>query len=196
MAQGVEDRIRTQWDRGDLDGAATEAMNSYGPEIYGFLVARMRQEGLATEAFSELGEDLWRGIGRFEWRSTFRTWLYTLARHAALRVERAPERRRESVPLSHVSEMVERVRSETAPHLKTENKEALLELRRELDPDDQTLLTLRIDRRLGWNDIAMVMLDDLAPGDLPSGAARVRQRFQKLKERLRRRAREVGLVPR
>jgi RNA polymerase sigma-70 factor, ECF subfamily len=195
MAEGVEDRIRRRWDVGDRDGAATEAMNGYGPEIYGFLVARMRDEGLAAEAFSELGEDLWRGIAGFEWRSTFRTWLYTLARHAALRVERSPPRRRESVPLSHVAHVAERVRSETAPHLRTENKDALLELRRELDPDDQTLLTLRLDRRLSWNEIAAVMIDDLAAEDMASGAARVRQRFQKLKERLRRRAREVGLVP-
>ena len=196
MDDALEDRIRACCDDGDLEGAATHAMSGYGPEIYGFLVARMRDEGLASDAFSEIGEDLWRGIGNFAWRSSFRTWFYKLARHAAIRIERAPHRRRECASLSRVSAIVERVRSETKPHLKTENKDALADLRRELEPDDQTLLTLRIDRRLSWNEIAHVMSDDVPPAEVARSSARLRQRFQKLKERLRRRAKQVGLVPR
>jgi RNA polymerase sigma-70 factor, ECF subfamily len=70
-------------------------------------------------------------------------------------------------------------------------------LRERLSEDDQTLLVLRIDKELSWKEIAAVMsgrgeeLDDAA---LRRWSARLRQRFRKVKERLRVMAKEEGII--
>ena len=53
------------------------------------------------------------------------------------------------------------------------------------DPDDQTLLILRIDRALPWIDIARVMTDEPDEPDLSRHAAALRKRFERLKQRIR-----------
>jgi RNA polymerase sigma-70 factor (ECF subfamily) len=57
-------------------------------------------------------------------------------------------------------------------------------LRESLDPDEQTLLILRIDRQMAWTDIARIMGGD-APEAESRQAATLRKRFERLKERLR-----------
>jgi RNA polymerase sigma-70 factor (ECF subfamily) len=77
------------------------------------------------------------------------------------------------------------VRSETAPHLRTERRQQLEALRAALTPDEQTLLVLRIDKGLSWNDIARVFSDGGEATAQAELAVRLRKRFQLLKERLR-----------
>src|SRR5688572_25981948 len=97
----AEQSIRALHAAGDLDGATTLAVETYGPELYGFLQALARDEDLAGEAFSTFAEDLWKGLPRFRWESSLRTWAYALARNALHRVRRDPARRAgRNVPLS------------------------------------------------------------------------------------------------
>jgi RNA polymerase sigma-70 factor (ECF subfamily) len=190
----LETRIAQLRTASDFQGAATLAIEEYGPEVLGFLVVLVRDEDDAREAFSQACEDLWVGLPRFEGRSSMRTWIYTLARHAASRLRRAAHRRPgRHVALSEVSEVVERVRTATAPHARTAAREGLAQIRDALEPDDRSLLVLRVDRQMGWTDIAAIMVED--DDDLARTAARLRKRFQILKEELRARARAAGLVP-
>ena len=99
----VEEQALEQIRRADLASAATTIVRGYGAEIYGFLVARMRDETAATDAFSMFTEDLWRGLPGFEGRASLRVWAYTLARHAAIRHQAAPKRRRSCAPSSRRS---------------------------------------------------------------------------------------------
>lgn len=62
-------------------------------------------------------------------------------------------------------------------------------MRARLDPDEQTLLILRVDRNLSWKDVAAVMSE---PGHELDAAA-VRKRFARLKAKLHRMARREGL---
>ena len=96
----AEARIRSAWEAGNLAAATTEALRLYGPEVLGFLVAVHREESAAEEAFSIFAERLWRGIARFGWKSSARTWLYVLARNASSdeRRARARARRRRASP--------------------------------------------------------------------------------------------------
>ena len=189
----IEVEIRGRFDAGDLEGAAAAAVEGYGPEVLGFLIALTESEHDADEVFSQLSEDLWRGLERFEWRSSFRTWMYTLARNAWHRFRRTPHHRPERrAGLSRLSEVADRVRSQTLPHLRTEVKDRFQEIRRSLDPDDQELLILRIDRQMTWNEIARVLADE--DGDPARLAARYRKRFQALKDQLRDRAKAEGLL--
>ena len=90
---------------------------------------------------------------------------------------------------SQLDDVCARVRTRTEPRLRTEVKDGFRALRDVLEPDDRELLVLRVDRGLAWEDVARVML-----AELRTECARLRKRYQLLKDDLRRRAREAGLV--
>jgi DNA-directed RNA polymerase specialized sigma24 family protein len=103
------------------------------------------------------------------------------------------------VPLSQAPElaqMVERVRTETLGYLKTEVKDRFARLREHLSEDEQMLLVLRVDRDLGWNDIAVILADgeSLSGAALQRRAAGLRKQFQRTKEKLSKLARSDGLL--
>jgi RNA polymerase sigma-70 factor, ECF subfamily len=188
----VDERaIRDAADAGRLGDAATLGLGAYGGELLGYLVAMARNEVMAGEVFSMLAEDLWRGLASFRWECTFRTWAYGLARAALSRYRRDAFRRR-AVALddSPYAEEVARLRSTTATYLRTETKDKIARIRAELDPDDQTLLILRINRNLGWREIARVFAEagGEGEGELDKRAAALRKRFERLKSELKKRA--------
>ncbi len=181
-----------------LHPAASLALRTYGPELYGFLAGQLGNDTDAAEVFSQLTEDLWRGLPRFGWRCSLRTWLYLLARHAASRFRASPWNRGGRTGDSRLDEQIAQVRSQTAPWLRTDVKDRLRQLRDSLHPDDRLILVLRLDRGLSWNEVALVMLGEEATTAeaLKRESARLRKRFQDLKDELRVRAQRAGLLER
>ena len=157
----LERRIRNAWQANDLDSAATLALAGYAAEILSFLSSRLGSSSSGQEAFSMFGEDLWTGLARFGWRCSMRTWAYALARNAANRYASSPHNRvSRNLDLAQpelLSAIVERARSTTQVHRRTEIKDRFRALREQLDLDDQMLLILRIDRDMTWRDIAIAM---------------------------------------
>jgi RNA polymerase sigma-70 factor (ECF subfamily) len=195
MSEDVEAAVREAHQSGDLERAVRAGLSHYRAEVYSFLCARLQSEADAHEVWSQTSEDIWRGIAAFRWQCSFRTWLYTLARHAAIRFERSPAnqaRRRRS--LSRISEPIDRERSRTRPYLRTDVKDRLSALRATLTPDEQSLLVLRVDRRLSWDEVSRVLYDDAEADEasIRRHATNLRQRFRQLTERLRERARAEG----
>jgi RNA polymerase sigma-70 factor, ECF subfamily len=179
-----------------LHPAATLALRTYGPELYGFLAGQLQNGTDADEVFSQLTEDLWRGLPQFEWRCSLRTWLYLLARHAAVRFRVSPWNRGGRTGDSRLDEQIAQVRSQTEPWLRTDVKDRLRQLRDSLHPDDRLILVLRLDRGLSWNEVALVTLgEEKASAEaLRRESARLRKRFQDLKDELRVRAQRAGLL--
>jgi RNA polymerase sigma-70 factor, ECF subfamily len=199
QGSAVDRELRRLWDDGRYDELVTEILKHYGPELFGYLVALARTEADATDAFSLLSEDLWRGIPSFRWNASVRTWSYVLARNALRRTVRPAHRRAGWIPLSEapeVYEIAEHVRTRTCEYLRTEVKDEIAELRRTLEPDDQHLLVLRVGRKMHWNDIARVMSEahDAEGDELAREAARLRKRFERAKRTLARLAHERGLT--
>lgn len=197
MTSGDEGAIRDAFDRGDLEAAVREGLERYQVEVYSFLCSRLGSEADAHDVFAQLLEDLWKGIEGFEWRCTFRTWLYTLARNAAVRFERSPANqggRRK--PLSQVSEPEARERSRTRPYLRTDVKDRFAALRSALSADEQTLLILRVDRGLSWDEVARIFYGEKDPGadTLRRRATNLRQRFRTLRLRLKEMAEAEGIL--
>lgn len=191
--------LRALAERGDLDGAATRALEHYGPEIYGFLRAIARDDDLAAEAFALGSEQLWRYLGRFRWEASLRTWAYQLFRRALSQVRADPRRRPDrNLPLS-IARSVEHVhRSATAPYQRTEIKESLRALRESLDPLDHEILVLRLDRGMSWKDIARALAEPdetSAATSVDQRAAAYRKRFERAKAQLRELAIKRGLLP-
>jgi RNA polymerase sigma-70 factor (ECF subfamily) len=201
LKEDLERELRERLSRGDVNGATELALRGYGPEILAFLVALHRDEDSAGEVFSTFTEALWRGMAGFAGRSTLRTWAYGIARRASLKHRRNARRRAARfTPIaegSDVARVAEMVRTETLPHLRSTVKSRIVALRESLAPEDQELLMLRIDRQLAWNELALVMAEGEAPlegEDLKRASARLRKRFQAVKEKLREMARREGLV--
>lgn len=187
----VERGIRDRFDAGDLAGAATLAVEGYGPEVLGWLVVTTNDAPLAEEAFAAASEDLWRGLVAFRWECSIRTWMYTLSRHALVRHrKRAAERVHRRQELASY-DAVERARSRTAPWLRTEVKDAFARLRASLSEEERELLVLRVDRALAWEEIAQILGEG---GGDAQASARLRKRFQSVKERLRKLAQAEGLL--
>jgi RNA polymerase sigma-70 factor, ECF subfamily len=185
----LEQDIRERADAAAFDEAVTIALRGYGPELFGYLIAIAKSEIDAADAFSQLCEDAWRGLPRFRWASSFRTWAYTLARNAHSRITRDPERRRPKVALSNAPELAElavAVRTTTMQHQRTTVKSRIAQLRDQLEPDDRTLLVLRVDRQMSWREIAVVMAEDGEPSEADRSRVVVtlRKRFVRAKQRL------------
>jgi RNA polymerase sigma-70 factor (ECF subfamily) len=186
MDEQLETEACAKLEAGDVDGACTVVLRGYGGQLLGYLMAVLRDETAAGEAFSELSVDLWKGLAAFRRECSLRTFAYKLAWHAALRIARDPyARRRERLGSDEISQLAARIRSETALHAKTSAQEGIAALRRQLDREEQTLLILRVDRDLSWRDVADVLGVD---------EATARKRFERTKQKLRRLAQKAGLT--
>jgi len=186
----VEAEIARHLDAGDHAEAARAMLRGYGFELLSYLIAVTRDAALADEVFSMLSEDLWRGLPGFRREASARTWLYRLAWHAFERQRADPFARRRTPLSPALDDVAQEVRSKTASFLRTDVKDEISRLRDELDPQEQTLLILRIDRGLSWREVAEVMS---APG-APVGEALLAKRFERIKTKLRLLADKAGLL--
>ena len=186
----VEEQIKATLAGGDHRAAATEALRAYGPKILGYLQAVLRDEADAADAFSIFAEHLWRGLPTWRGQSSLKTWAFKLAWNAALNLkDEAWRRRGRRFKTGEASRLAEEIRTRTGLRVERQ-RQALDGLRAELTEEEQTLLVLRIDQQLAWEEIAEVMAVDDAPVD----SAALRKRFERLKERLAKLAREQGLT--
>jgi len=193
----IEQMIRAAWAAGELERAATLTLEHYGPELMGFLLHHLAGRDPANEVFGEFSEVFWETLPRFEWRCSMRSWAYKLARHVAMGYRKRERRRANMLPLSRLSIVVEQLRSATANYQKTEIQDRFRTIREQLSPEDRALLALRLDRRMSWDEIAEILCDEaepLEPARLKTEAARLRKRYQLLKERMRKSLRDEGLA--
>jgi len=153
-------------------GALYLAAYSYGPELLEFLVSRMSVEDDARAVLSMAFEEALNGISSFTGRATFRTWLYILAKNARARFFTDPYRYRGRSSISEISGLADSIVS-GPPKLATLDVERI---RRDLDEEDQELLTLCFDRQLSWAEIAAIW----SVGREPLDAVSLRSRCNRL----------------
>ena len=171
----------------DRELTVERVLQDHGAEIFGWMLATLSSDTDAADAFSLFSEDLWKSLARHQGRCSMRTWCYMLARCAVSRVLEARAGGR-TVALSDapISGVAAQMREATLSYLRTDVKQRVRSLREQLDPDDQILLVLRVDKDLGWRDIAIVMFGDGAgEPELARHAARLRKRFERVKTQLR-----------
>jgi RNA polymerase sigma-70 factor (ECF subfamily) len=189
-ASALEERVRTLVAAGDRRAAATDAIRALGPSILRYLRTVLRDEADAADAFSQFAENLWKGLPTFRGGSALRTWAFRIAWNAALNLrDEAWRRKGRRLATGEASALAEDIRTRTAVRVERQ-RDALRKLREALTPEEQSLLTLRIDLELSWAEIAEV----LAADGSPTSADTVSKRFERLKDRLARMAREQGLL--
>lgn len=186
----VEARIQQLIAAGDLRGAATEAIRGFGPQVLRYLRGVLHDEASAAEAFSRFAENLWKGIESFRGQSSFKTWALRLAWNAALDLrDEAWRKRGRRFASGEASALAEEVRTRSV--LRVERQRQVLDkLRQSLSAEDRSLLALRIDQELSWTEVAEV----LSEAGKPVEPAALMKRFERIKERLGKLARDEGLV--
>jgi RNA polymerase sigma-70 factor (ECF subfamily) len=177
--------------RGAIDEAATTLIEAVGPEILGYIRSVLRDDAEAGDAFSAFCERAWRGLPGFRGEASLRVWSYRIAWNAVLSLRKdAYRRRRERLETDVVSQLAGRIFATTAVQRERESS-ALERLKAQLTPEEQTLLTLRVDRQLSWSEVADVLAEE--DGTRP-GEDALRKRFERLKEKLAGSARDAGLM--
>jgi RNA polymerase sigma-70 factor, ECF subfamily len=193
-------RVGSLLQAGESDAAVTLVLETYGPELLGFLTRALGDEHQAAEVFSLVAEDVWRGLPGFQFRSSLRTWLYAISRRATARYLRSGKLGPlGGVPLSRapaVQALAEQIRTQTAPYLRTEIKDRFASVRARLEPDERMLLTLRHDKGLRWREIAQVMLDEDDPDEaaLERKTDALKKRYKRLLPKIKTLAKEEGLL--
>jgi len=173
--------------------ATTLVLRSLGPEILGFLSAVLGNVD-GDEVFAAFSESLWRSLAAYQSKCGIRTWAYMLARQQIARHRKGARRHQQpQVRISELADVLQEVR-----RTYTTRRATLTRLRNELSIEDRELLILRIDRELSFDEIALLFVDDPGTADeqaLRREAARLRKRFQLIKEQLMTRVREIQAWP-
>ncbi len=176
----VETRVTALLAVKEYRGAATEVIRGYGPRALGYLHRLLGNDADAADAFSMFAEQVWRGMPNFEGRSSVKTWAFKAAWSAAMKVrDDAWRRLREQLPSSAASHLADEVRTNTAVRFESLRQE-LEVLRAELTAEDQTLLALRLDQELTWEEVAEVLSIEGRVID----PATLRKRYERIKARL------------
>lgn len=165
-------------------------MQALGPSVLRYLRSTLRDDNDASDAFSDFAERLCKSLGAFRGECSLKTWSFRLAVHAAVNLrDEAWRRRVRRLQTEEASALAASVLAST-PIRREREFDRLETLRRALSHEEQSLLSLRIDQRLSWEEIAEVLAED---GRAPTPAA-LSKRFERLKARLARMAVEAGLV--
>ncbi|HVP65971.1 MAG TPA: sigma-70 family RNA polymerase sigma factor [Anaeromyxobacteraceae bacterium] len=186
----IEERVQGLLQAGDVAGAATAALEELGPSVLGYLRSVLRDEDDAADAFSQFAENVWKGLPTFRFGSSLKTWAYRVAWYAALNLRNEAWRRRgRPFATGEASALAESIRTKTVVRV-ARQKDALDRLRESLSVEDQSLLVLRVDQGLSWTEVAEILADQ---GE-PVQPLTLMKRFERLKDRLAKMARDQGLV--
>lgn len=166
------------------------ALALHGDEIAAFLRRTHASHDDAREAYAMFLELLLRAQGKVEPRASTRAFLFIVARTATRRLLRRRARdRRLLTPEAHHPSVDPRTRTTSTLG---DRRRALVDLRDELSLEDRELLVLHVERELSFREIAELAR---APRtSLDREEARLRKRFQIVRERLVDRGRARGLL--
>ncbi|BDG10473.1 RNA polymerase sigma factor [Anaeromyxobacter paludicola] len=179
-----------------LRDAATSLLRQHGRQILRYLSALLHDREAAADVFGAFEEDLWRGLPSFRGECSRKSWAYRLALHAAIRYLRDPWRRR-AVPLGPgagldaADDLAPGAAQPTSSDRAEQRTRAVAALREQLRPAERTLLALRVDQRLSWEQVAAVLS---RPGEPPAQPSALRKRFERLIAKLGRQAQAIGLL--
>jgi RNA polymerase sigma-70 factor (ECF subfamily) len=171
----VKKRAAEAWDKGQLSDSDTQVINSvregdtdafgelvrkYEDFVFTLILGLVHSEDTAKDVAQEVFLRAYRGIRRFELKSSFKTWLYRIAYNTAishLNREKAKKR----IEIDRVTEPVFDTRRRQSLRLTLEKLIGLLK------PDHKSVIILHYYDDLKYEEIAEVM-------DCPIGTVKIR----------------------
>jgi RNA polymerase sigma-70 factor (ECF subfamily) len=190
--QKLDDEVGVCLRDGDIEGAAARVLQGCGACIRGYLRVALGEDRLVRDAFSAFSEAVWQRIRRYRAEKRLVVWAHRLA-YAAAKERRETSRLRKPSSTRKAkagSRDFSRTRAATLEPIGAAEDAELM--RRELSLEEQTLLTLRIDRQFEWAEIAWV----LSRGSGSDAGAQMTRRYERLVSRLHATAVGRGLIAR
>ncbi len=167
---------------GDLRSALTLLMECYGDELYRHCRQVVGSDALAADVHQTVFVQAYRDLVRFGGRSSFRTWLYAIARNRCLDALKMQKRRRGRFLLG--VEAADKPDQSPNAHqrLQSHDEEAAMEAALgSLKPEVRIAVLLRYREEMSYEEMAEVC------GEKPATLqARVQRALPKLKKALER----------
>ena len=177
------------------------AMGHYGQRLCAFILNLVRDPAVAADVQQELWLAVFLHAPAFRWESSFKGWLYLLARRTAVKAAQKGQARQKlaGTPLSQAAESKLRAHLQTsvAEWQKDDFKAKFRDLRRKLPEKDQSLLVMRSDQEMPFRDIVYALAEPdevLTPAELKTRETTLMKRFQRVKQRLYQLALEEKLI--
>jgi RNA polymerase sigma-70 factor (ECF subfamily) len=149
-----ETRARAALDSGDLNAVITTLMQAYGGPVFAYCRAMLRSQDQPADVLQTVFLEAYRSLPRFERRSSFKTWLFGIARHQCI-----DHLRRVRWQLRHVRRWTER--PPVAPDALPDERGLAEERRRDLEacierlaPRARDLVLLRFRQELSYDELA------------------------------------------
>ncbi|HKU37090.1 MAG TPA: hypothetical protein VJR89_03055 [Polyangiales bacterium] len=184
----LEREVGVRLQAGDTEGAAARLLEACGPGVRGYLRVCLPTERQLRDAYSSFTECVWQNLRRYRGEPGLRVWAYRQAYCSAKQyrgTQLRPKRASTSRKTESGARALSRTRAATLEPLGVSEDAEVL--RAELSLEEQTLLTLRVDRGFGWEDIGCVL------GKSRAGDA-MQRRYERLVRRLHRTAIARGLI--
>lgn len=176
---GDEDLIREFTGSGNIE-AFNELIRRYKVPIRKIIytVLCTTESGLADDAEQEVLLCLYRSLGKFRFRSSFRTWLYTICRNKALDVLKKEKRARNPIPVDQPLQADPE--DPEIIYLKKERKEELFEALSQLEEKERTIIVLKELELLPLEEVSKIM--KMPVGTIKSKLHRSRKKLERLME--------------
>jgi RNA polymerase sigma-70 factor (ECF subfamily) len=184
----LEQEVGARLQAGDIEGAAARVLEICGPGVRGYLRVAVTGALRVRDAYSIFSEAVWQSLRRYRGEPRLSVWAYRLA-YAAAKQQRDQTRPKRTIlqrkGSSNGARALSRTRAATIEPLGAAEDAELM--RAELSLEEQTLLTLRIDRGFSWQEIGCVL-------GRANAAEATRRRYERLVQRLHRAAIARGFI--
>lgn len=157
---------------------------TYQTPIYNLCLRMTGNPEDAADMTQESFLKAWRSLEGFHFESAFSTWLYRLASNTCLDFLRSVKRRKQfSLTIedadgeTQLLDLPDPAPTPEASLLSAEESALLAAAMRQLDPEQQRILTLRVVNDLSYTEIAAVL--DIKEGTVKSRLARARENLRK-----------------
>lgn len=160
----------------------TALYQKYKNPIYSYLYYLCGDSSTAEEMCQDVFLKVYLNITKFEGRSSFKTWIYRIARNTYLDYLKSKSTRMLSKAEMLSADMVDIHPSPEEVTVNLELRETILKAISQLPDKYRTLLVLRDVQSLSYNEISQVTGLDL--NNVKVGIYRARQHFRKIYEGL------------
>ena len=157
---------------------------TYQTPIYNLCLRMTGNPEDAADMTQESFLKAWRSLEGFHFESAFSTWLYRLASNTCLDFLRSVKRRKQfSLTMedadgeTQLLDLPDPAPTPEASLLSAEESFLLAAAMRQLDPEQERILTLRVVNDLSYTEIAAVL--DIKEGTVKSRLARARENLRK-----------------
>ena len=151
----AEKKAQLACDEGDYHAGVTTLMNAYGRQILNFCATTLNDENGAHDVLQVVFVQAFQALEKFDRKSTYRTWLYSIARHRCL--DTLKSKRRLEARVDFVSEPPDTEVDSATEESDSLEQRILHECLGKLDQETRTAILLRFQASYSYAELAQII---------------------------------------